>query len=191
MIRVRDKHGHDTAEKLAEVPVGREPRCVALSPDNSTAYVTNSASGTVSVVALKGSKRYTEVTKIHVGTEPRGCAVTPNGMRLYVANHTQGTVDEIDTTTYEVTKTIRVGGNPTAIAITNDRDDQDDDETVFVTRFFAKLIENGPGEGFDTGKRGIVRSFPVNNPSDMQDRPSIAAGGCGFYGQSRALLPTV
>ena len=40
----------DTANKLAEIPVGLEPRCVALSPDDREAYVTNAVSGTVSVI---------------------------------------------------------------------------------------------------------------------------------------------
>ncbi len=187
--RVRDRNGRDVADKLTEVPVGRDPHCVALTPDNSRAYVTNSASGTVSVVALKGPGRFTEIATIPVGTEPRDCAVTPNGTLLYVANHTQGTINEIDTTTYTVTKNIRVGGNPTAIAITNDRDDRDDDETVFVTRFFAKLIENGPGEGFDTGKRGIVRSFPVNNPNDMNTIRLSPLEDAGFTANRAPFCP--
>ncbi len=180
IMRVRDGDGNDSVKKLAEVAVGREPRCVALSPDNGTAYVTNGASDDVSVVLLKGVRRNTEVRRIPVGTEPRGCATTPNGSKLYVANHTNGTVSVIDTATWQVVDTVRVGGNPTAIAITNDGDNEDDDERVFVTRFFAKLIENGPGEGFDTGKQGIVRSFPVNNPSNISTTRLSPVEDVGF-----------
>jgi hypothetical protein len=34
VIRVRNFEGEDTSIKLAEIPVGIEPRCVALSPNN-------------------------------------------------------------------------------------------------------------------------------------------------------------
>ena len=94
IIRVRNANGKDVANKLAEIGVGLEPRCVALSPDDKVAYVTNGISGTVSVVDLQ---RRRVVKTIPVGTEPRGCALTPNGHWLFVANHTEGTVSVIDT----------------------------------------------------------------------------------------------
>jgi YVTN family beta-propeller protein len=171
VIEVRDARGQDVANKLAEITVGIEPRYVALHPDDTEAYVTNSVSGTVSVISLDGADAFTVVAEIPVGIEPRGCAVTPNGTRLYVANHTSGTVSVINTATRAVIETITLplGGNPTvnptAIAITNDEDSDDTDEQVFVTQFFAELIPGGPGEGFDDGKRGIMHTFAVANPS--------------------------
>ena len=89
IIQVKDAQGDDSANKLAEIGVGEEPRCVAIHPNDRVAYVTNGISGTVSVVDLVHRK---VVTTIAVGTEPRGCALTPNGNLLYVANHTEGTV---------------------------------------------------------------------------------------------------
>jgi len=159
IISVRDASGGDTARKLAELPVGQDPRCLAMSPDDNTVYVTNGASGTVSVIDFTVADVFEVVAEIPVGTEPRGCALTPNGSRLYVANHTSGTVSVIDTATRRVIQTIDVGGRPAAVAITNDADVDEDDETVFVTQFFAERIPAGPGEGFDTGKRGIVMAF--------------------------------
>src|SRR5262245_47210396 len=41
---------NDANQKVAEIQVGDEPWCVALTPDGSRAYVTNMASGTVSVI---------------------------------------------------------------------------------------------------------------------------------------------
>src|SRR5215510_6500571 len=55
IIRVRDVK-NDVAIKLAEVPVGLEPRCVAVSPNGNEAYVTNALSGTVSVVDVDQPK---------------------------------------------------------------------------------------------------------------------------------------
>jgi len=124
----------DVAKKLAEIPVGLEPRCVAVHPNDSEAYVTNGISSTVSVVSLT---KFRVVATIRVGTEPRGCALTPDGLLLYVANHTQGTVSIVNTASRKVVGTVLVGRNPTALAITNDRDDVDTDETVFVTQISA------------------------------------------------------
>ena len=158
VLAVRNAQG-DRFEKLAEVAVGREPRAVAIAPDDRTAYVANTASGTVSVIEL--ADPVTVATEILVGTEPRALALTPAGTRLYVANHTAGTVSVIDTRTRRVIATVRIGGNPTALAITNDGDADDMDETVFVTQFFAELVPGGPGETFDDGKEGVVWSFPT------------------------------
>ena len=80
-----------------------------------------------------------------MGTEPRGCALTPNGTLLYVANHTEGTVSIIITSNPLnpiLDGAVQVGRNPTAIAITNDGDGDDADETVFVTQIFAELDPN-------------------------------------------------
>src|SRR5215468_2403606 len=85
IIQVKNKNGNDVSNKIAEIPVGEEPRCVAVSPDDRFAFVTNGIAGTVSVVNLA---RRMVVKTIPVGTEPRGCALTPDGSLLYVANHT-------------------------------------------------------------------------------------------------------
>src|SRR5262249_4635602 len=146
IIRVKNANGNDVAVKVAEIPVGLEPRCVAVTPDDRFAFVTNGIAGTVSVVNLA---RRMVVKTIPVGTEPRGCGLTPDGGLLYVANHTDGTVSIVDTATRQVVGTVAVGHNPTAIAITNKGTGQISDEMVFVTDIFAELIPNGPGEARD------------------------------------------
>src|SRR5262245_43281453 len=121
IIQVKDANGNDVANKLAEIAVGQEPRCVAIHPTDKAAYVTNGISGTVSVVDLVLNR---EVTQIPVGTEPRGCALTPDGTLLYVANHTEGTISIIVVPTGNpLTPTadgkVAVGGRPEAIAISD------------------------------------------------------------------------
>jgi YVTN family beta-propeller protein len=157
VLRVRDAAGNDDFEKLVELAVGDEPRAVAIAPDDATAFVANTASGTVSVIDLDEPRAV--VAEIAVGTEPRGLALAPAGTLLFVANHTAGTVSVIDTETLTVTDTVQLAGNPTALAVTNDGDADDLDETVFVTQFFAELVPGGPGVTFDDGERGAVWSF--------------------------------
>ena len=76
IIRVKDMQGNDIANKIAEIGVGEEPRCVAIHPNDQVAYVTNGISGTVSIVNLSQRR---VVKNIKVGTEPRGCALTADG----------------------------------------------------------------------------------------------------------------
>ncbi len=187
IIQVRGEDGQDDNTKLAEITVGDEPRYVAIRPDDSVAFVSNSASGTVSVIALSGPRIYQVVLTIQVGTEPRGIAVTPNGTRMYVANHTDGTVSVIDMSG-QVIATRELEGNPTAIAITNDGDEDDTDERVFVTQFYAELIDGGPGEGFDEGKQGIVHTFQVGG-TETQRIELGPAPESGFTADRTAFCP--
>jgi YVTN family beta-propeller protein len=172
IIQVKDKNGNDVAHKLAEIGVGQEPRCVAVHPTDRAAYVTNGISGTVSVIDLVHGR---EVQQIRVGTEPRGCALTPDGSLLYVANHTEGTVSILFVPSGNplnpiLDGSVDVGGNPMAIAITDNGGPNRDIRTVFVTQMFAELnpdfkdpVFDGNGEGRDLGKQGVVQSFPAGN----------------------------
>jgi DNA-binding beta-propeller fold protein YncE len=88
IIRVKDAQGNDVAEKLAEIAVGLDPRCVAVHPNDEVAFVTNGLTADVTVVRLTDLRVVEDPTNpIKVGTEPRGCALTPNGQFLYVEPH--------------------------------------------------------------------------------------------------------
>ena len=111
----------------------KSPFCVAVGREK--AWVTNSASGTVSVIS-RGSGRFRVIKEIQVANEPRACALSESGDRLLVANHTDGTISIINTQNDTVIGApVVVGGNPGAIAIDGDR--------VFVTQFFARLRAGG------------------------------------------------
>jgi YVTN family beta-propeller protein len=147
------KVAFDANRKIAEIAVGREPWCVAITPDDDKAFVTNMASGTVSVIST--DKRRV-VDTIKVGAEPFGCALTPDGRKLYVTNQSSNTVSVIDTDANRVERTIRnVGSKPHGIAITRNG------RKVFVTQFLALKPVNDPrpltqSEGADDGREGRV-----------------------------------
>ena len=186
VLRIRTPKKRDLQALLAEVPVGIEPRCVAIGPKDREAYVVNAVSGTVSVIALTGPRLFTVIATIPVGTEPRGCATSPSRKLLFVANQTAGTVSVIDTRLRSVIETVNVGGRPTAVAVTNDGDKDDADETVFVTDFYAELIPNGLGEGFDDGKQGVVHFFgavPPRTPARLTLSPIANVGFTGDRAQ--------
>jgi YVTN family beta-propeller protein len=144
--------------KRNEVKVGLEPRCVAIHSGRNEAFVTNSESGTVSVISLATDK---VVATIPVGPEPRACALTPGSANsvLYVASYTAGFVRAINPANRTIVANIGIGRFLSSIAITDTTPPR-----VFVTRFFARLKAGGAGEGFDEGKEGLVASFAATSP---------------------------
>jgi YVTN family beta-propeller protein len=146
----------DANKKVAEIPVGEEPWCVAITPpeQEGKVYVTNMVSGTVSVINARERK---VVETIKVGTEPFGCALTPDGNRLYVANQSSETISVIDTKRDHVIETIKdVGTKPHGIAITADG------KKVYVTHLLSERPAPGEtrpltqSEGADDGRVGRV-----------------------------------
>lgn len=117
-------------------------------------------------------------------------AVTPNGTRLYVGNHTAGTVSVIDVVARRVTATVQVGGHPAAIAITNNGDGNDTDETVYVAQFYAVLRPGADGsEGRDTGKQGILRAFTVADPAAVSTVTLSPLANSGFTADRTNFCP--
>ncbi len=161
ILEVRDEHGNDVENLIAEIAVGRDPRFVAISPDDKKALVTNGRDGTVSVIDLMSHPPALNGNPLQVGEEPRGIALTPNGQFAFVANHTSGDVSLIDMKSLKVIGAVPTGGNPMAIAITDNGNRVDIDERVYVTRFFSELIDPARPDGFDDAKQGVVDSFKV------------------------------
>jgi YVTN family beta-propeller protein len=193
VIRVRNADGSDASQMLAEIPVGKEPRFVALAPDDSRAYVTNAVDGTMSVIDLTASAP-AAVGNVDVGVEPRGIAITPNGRYAFVAGHTTGDVAVVRLSNNEVVGRVHTGGNPYAIAISNDGDRNDNDERVYVTQLFGEVIDPARPDGFDDAKQGVVSSFRVgdavtNAASTNVTRLLLEPMASGFNADRRNFCP--
>src|SRR5262245_22786169 len=137
-------------QKVAEIAVGEEPRYLAITSRDHRVFVSNSRSGTVSMINPK-NRRVLLTTS--VGTEPAGLAVTPDGKFVYVANFGSDDVAVLDARSGELLQRIPgVGPKPRAIAITDDK--------VYVTHFLAELRNDArpiaEKEGRDDGKEGRV-----------------------------------
>src|SRR6185369_9436254 len=142
--------------------------------------------------SLTGTTPAVVGTPVEVGLEPRGVAVTPNGTFAFVASHTSGDVIVLRLSDLQVVGHVHVGGNPYAIAITNDGDRNDLDERVFVTRLFSEVIDPTRADGFDDAKQGIVASFRVGDA--LQTNPQVASlllkpMASGFNADRRAFCP--
>jgi YVTN family beta-propeller protein len=183
VFRVRADDGSDVNEPPVEVTIGKEPRYVAITPDNKRALVTNTIEGSVSVIDLTAAKPAVVGTPINVGIEPRGIAITPNGTYAFVANFTTGEVTVIRLSTLEVVRSIKTGGNPQAVAITNDGDKNDLDERVYVTRMFGEVIDPERPDGFDDAKQGVIDTFTVGaavNGTAQVSQVTLAPFDSGF-----------
>src|SRR5207248_11089026 len=125
-----------------------EPFQVAIAPDGNTAYV-----------VLRQSQKLVKIGSLHsgpaktgevaVGSEPTAVALSPTGAHAYVANWVDGTVSDVDPSQMKVSSTIDLNAalvatttlgtvtsrpalaHPRAIAVTNNLDTNDDDETLY------------------------------------------------------------
>src|SRR5215469_11631256 len=114
-----------------------------------------------------------------VGAEPMALAISPNGTQLYVANSSSNSLTVLDATQTPPSIITRIdlspfGTAPRAIAVTNNGDSNDSDETILVAMFFAQLRDGktAADEGQDderegrvvaiaTGSLGVISGSPV------------------------------
>ncbi|MGH3849046.1 MAG: YncE family protein, partial [Pseudonocardiaceae bacterium] len=184
----------DKNRKLAEVPVQMEPNGVVFTPDGRKVYVANTVSGTVSVIKanLANGVIGRPTQNIRVGTEPYGLALTPNGKKLYVTNARSNSVSVIDTATDTVIKTIvaDVGFEPRGIAISNNGDANDNDETVYVTQFLSLPVA-GKVDGQDDAKVGHVTVISTATDTVLADTVLNPIPDTGFLalGDAIARIP--
>ena len=112
-------------------------------------------------------------------------AVTPNGKKLYVTNARSNSVSVIDTATNNVIKTIEnVGIEPRGIAITNNGDEDDDDETVYVTQFLALPVA-GKVDGQDNSKEAFVTVLSTATDEVIRHCQAEPSGGYRLQGSGR------
>jgi len=167
----------DAFQLLAVIPVGKEPRTLALTPDY--AFVTNMVDGTVSVISTLS---YQVVSTVTVGVEPYGVAVAPDFSKAYVANASSNTVSVLSTAPpFGVVRTIgNVGLDPRGVAFTADG------SRAFVTQFFARF-RTGVVPGRDNEKQGLVTA--INAVNDTVIGPIILdpMAETGFNANANAL----
>ena len=99
-------------------PVGAKARGLATAGtgNDATAYVTNKADGTLSIIHLARGT----VTTVPVGTGAHGIRISPDGATLYVALAGKNAVAELDAATGTTLRTIQVGPKPEQLDLTHD-----------------------------------------------------------------------
>ncbi len=159
---------------LKTIPVGDEPRGIAVDADNAFAYVANANAGSVSVIKITnasfGGFKASVVKTIRTGSEPWNVVISPDGKRVFVANSGQDTITVIDAGTQSVIGSVDVRNSvcnagdrarhfqPRGMAITADS------RQLYVTRFLSFTRTNGR-QALDSGKEGIVCRLSIDTAS--------------------------
>ena len=179
-----------TKAKIASVsvPVGSMPVSIAIHPDNATAFVVlRKSQKLVKVTGINTVSPALSTTEATVGSEPTGVALSPSGATAVVANFGETSVSFVTTGDMTATKVeLGEGANPRAVAVTNNGDTSDGDETAYVTQFYGAAT----AEASDTGRTGKVFPIPLATKTpgaaislapitDTGFGPTLADGGVG------------
>ncbi|MEW5741689.1 MAG: beta-propeller fold lactonase family protein [Myxococcota bacterium] len=139
---------------------GSQPVSVAVLPNNTSALVVGRRAQRVyRIDAINTATPTLSTTTWTTGSEPTAIAVAANGTLAVVANHGEDTVQVFEVATGNLQSTVTVGPNPRAVAITNDNDTVDSDETAYITLFYGEAT----AEASDTGRTGKVVPLPLSS----------------------------
>ncbi len=164
-----------------DLGAGSEPWEVAVDACGQCAYV--ATRNGQKVVRIEGLATATPTVgpNVAVGSEPTAVALSPNGNHLYVANWVEGTISVVDPAAMAVTSTIDLNAtllatgllgttpatsrpalaHPRNLAVTNNGDANDDDESVLATEFYAQRTGPESVATADTNWEGLVYRIPV------------------------------
>lgn len=107
-----------TEEIVKEIITGQErSHIVALSQDQSRAFVANIDYGTMSVIDLENEE---VITTIETGEGAEGIAISADESELWITNRYEDTVSVIDLGTFEVVETLPAGEFPIRANFTPD-----------------------------------------------------------------------
>ena len=181
---------------VAELTVGGEPWQVAIDGCGTSAYVVlRKDQKVVRIDQLAGTP--VVGPSVSVGSEPSGLALTPNNTKLYVSNWVDGTLSVIDPLAMTLTSTVDLNAavvatgslgtvtpraamaHPRGLAITNNGDASDTDETIYATEWFALRTgpEDATGTNSDTNWKGVVYSVKDGGATKTIDLPSVKDTG--------------
>jgi YVTN family beta-propeller protein len=195
---------------VAEIAVGGEPWQVAIDGCDDTAYVVlRKDQKVVEITGVRGTPK--KGREVAVGSEPTALALTPNNTKLYVSNWVDGTLTVIDPPTMAATGTVDLNAtlaatgllgtvtarpalaHPRGIAVTNSGDGKDDDESVYVTEWFAARTgpEDATGTNSDHNWKGLLYKVAVGSgaASTIDLPPIVDTGYQDAKGQATGCFP--
>ncbi len=107
-----------TSTVVSTLPLGGILQCLVLSPDEQTAYVTDTVASSVRVIDLAHNQD-TGIA-IPVPDASTGLAITPDGTKVFNPNFPANSVSVIDTVTNTIVATPTVGLGPIAVLVLRD-----------------------------------------------------------------------
>jgi DNA-binding beta-propeller fold protein YncE len=129
---------------VCDVPCGKQPAGLAVTPDGQQVLVSSSFSGELQVFRRQG-ETLEKASELMLGDEPRGIAVSPDGALAYVALTAGRSVAVVRLADCSLVEKIEVGNWPRYLALTPDG---------------ARLAVGVSGDGgvavVDTAKRSLL-----------------------------------
>lgn len=154
--------GADGLGVTATVPVGDEPRGVAVTADGGRAFVALAGEDRVAVLDLKTRK---VTARWSVGVEPWHVAISPDGKTLAVANTRGRTVSVLDAKTGAERHTVKTQGrNLRQIAISADGQ----------WAYLPSIAERGAGVSIENVDRGWIVGNRLTRVPLTEDGPREA-----------------
>jgi len=186
----------DIPAVLSTIPVGDEPRSVAIDPSNEFSFVANAAGSSVTVIKINDASfaNFDAVPEktLTTGAEPWNVVISPDGKRVFVANSGQDTITVINAATRNIIGQVDLRDSlcnnpnhkrhfqPRGLAVTNGSN------RLYVTRFLSFTGGANGRQGTDHGKEGVVCRLDIDTGSALigdykpTERIQLAAGNTGF-----------
>ncbi|CAB4935551.1 unannotated protein [freshwater metagenome] len=101
---------------LRNVPIGRYPRGIAVSPSGKVAYVAVMGGSELVRVDLHTWK----TKRMEVGAGPRALVFAPSGKSIFVSLNAAGRVAKFDTKSHTVRYSLNTGSQPRSLALSSD-----------------------------------------------------------------------
>jgi YVTN family beta-propeller protein len=157
-----------THSVVASIPVGDSPYGVAVNPQGTLVYVSNSDNNaigsTISVISTATNK---VVAAVFVGDGPRGIVVGADGSRVYVANSNSDNVSVIDAVGNKVIATIPTGQTPVGMVISPDG-----------SKLYVANTNGGSITVIALSDNSIIATIPVERFSNFL---AVSPDGKTFY----------
>jgi YVTN family beta-propeller protein len=99
--------------------VNVRPRTMAFLPDAAVGFIPSESTGEINVIDTV-KFQVLKVIALPAGSRPMSVKVASDGRKVYVSNGRAGTVSVLDSRSYELLNTIKVGVRPWGIALSPD-----------------------------------------------------------------------
>jgi YVTN family beta-propeller protein len=140
----------------AEIPVGKEPSQLVLSPDEKYLYVSCLYDHQVDIISLERKK---VVDSIQTGIEPYGVMTSQDGKKLFVSNFRSGNLQVFNLKDKKLVKEVPLGDRPRSITITSKGD------KLYIPLYLEAKICVVDLKNYD-----VVKTIQLQNSPDLLDR---------------------
>jgi YVTN family beta-propeller protein len=104
---------------VGHLKVNVRPRSVAFLPETGIGFIPSELTGELNVIDTVNLK-VLKIVALPPGSRPMSVKVARDGKKIYVSNGRAGTVSVLDSRTYELLNTIKVGVRPWGMAVSPD-----------------------------------------------------------------------